>query len=112
MTRMYPVLPVLMVCWMASLVFSAGAAQAETVYSGVLSPRDAEVFCSRVNKPVDRFGDGQYGCVASRFRIACSADLNCVAVTRSLDPNLSPIDAWLGEHGFHRMARTSDAEEN
>jgi len=106
---MRPILP-LLVFMTASLVLDASAAQAENVYSGILSPRDAEVFCARVDKSVDRFGDGQYGCVASRFRIACKADLSCVAVTKSLDPNLSPLDTWLGEHGFQRMSRTT--EEN
>jgi hypothetical protein len=93
-------------------MISGAAANAETVYSGVLSLQDAEVFCSRVHESVDEFSDGQYGCVGSRFRIACKADLTCVAVTNFLEPNYSPIDRWLGEHGFERMAKTPNASAN
>jgi hypothetical protein len=105
------ILPVL-IALAAVVAADISAARAETVYSGVLSPQDAEVFCSRVNKPVDAFSDGQYGCVGSRFRIACKADLTCVAVTNFLEPNYSPMDRWLGAHGFHRMPAPSEAQGN
>ena len=85
-------------------VMTAPAIAEPVIYTGILSPDDASLFCYRANTRFHEFSDGRYGCAASKLKLSCEVSMRCVAVTRPLDPNLgSPIDAWLMQHGLHRV---------
>jgi hypothetical protein len=83
------------------------AAEADTIYTGVLSPETVKLICRRADATFNDYGDSGYGCHGSRIMISCRADLNCLSKVRDLNSYLGePLDRFLQQHGMVKAAST------
>jgi len=87
-----------------ALLLTQGAAHADTLSTGVLSPDTVYLMCKRAGAHFFDFGADGYGCKNSKLMISCRPDLQCVSKVRDLNSYIgNPLDAYMRQHGQQQV---------
>jgi hypothetical protein len=88
-------------------LLGTGAAAADTLTTGVLSPETVRALCAREGARFHDFGSDGYGCHTATLTISCRPTLDCVTRVQDLDPYLgNGTNLYLRQHGETRFEST------
>ena len=97
-------LPCILLAIVGSCGVLVGAAKADTLFTGVLSPDTVRLVCHRAGANFFDYGADGYGCHDTSVMISCRASLDCISKVRDLNSYLgNTLSAYMRQHGMRQV---------